>query len=103
MFLPLDQLLAAGGSSTVRNISPRLNSAQKQLAHIISKLNMSDVDQTSPRVTDREKNIYQVDSKALRNGQTVYVKKNAFRLIKKNAHTQVEEILESYYKSKQGL
>jgi hypothetical protein len=73
------------------------------LAHIIGKLNTSEGGQTSPRVTDREKNIYHVHSKALRNGQTVYVKKNAFRLIKKNANTQVEEILENYYKSKAGL
>ena len=50
-----------------------------------------------------EEEIFQVDSRALKFGETIYSDRNCFREFRKNTHYQVDEVLQDYVSSKKNL
>ena len=48
------------------------------------------------------KDLFNINSKALRLGRTVYKNDNAYRIFKKLTTQQVNEILEEYYAAKKN-
>ena len=51
----------------------------------------------------KNRGLFNVNSSALRGGETIYSDKNSFREYKKNTHYQVDEVLQVYLQSKKNM